>query len=73
MSLLQQTCSSESRAFFVIDSLTPGCWVWAQKALMRLCSTMAVTLKQPCPVGVAVLHKGKAAAAAAQLQVRNAS
>lgn len=65
---MQQHCSSESRAFFIIDSLTDGCWVWAQKALLRLGSTLAVALKQPTPLGVAVLQRSKPGQAT-QLQV----
>lgn len=66
-------CSSEARAFFIIDSLSPGCLLWAKKALSRLGSTLAVSLKQPCPVGVAVLQRSKPGQAAAQLQVRACS
>jgi hypothetical protein len=64
------SCNSEGRAFFVLDGLSPGALVWAQKALTRFGSTLAVALKQPCPVGVAVVQRSKAAGQAAQLQVR---
>jgi hypothetical protein len=66
----QQHCSSEARAFFIIDNLSAGCLIWTKKALLRLGNTLSVTLKQPCPVGVAVLQRSKPGQAA-QLQVCN--
>lgn len=67
---MQQVCSSESRAFFIIDHLSAGCLVWTKKALARLCSTLAVALKQPCPIGLAVLQQGRPGQAVS-LQVCN--
>lgn len=55
----QSVCSSESRAFFVLDHLSEGCLVWTKKALARLCSTLAVCLKQPCPIGLGVLQQSR--------------
>lgn len=62
-----QMCS-EARAFFILDSLSPGALVWTKKALTRLGSTLAVCLKQPCPLGIAAMHRSKAGPAT-QLQV----
>jgi hypothetical protein len=63
-------CSSKSRAFILLDSsaMSPGCLLWTQAALTRLGNTLAVSLAQPPPLGVAVMVNKPGQAA--QLQVR---
>jgi hypothetical protein len=47
----------EARAFFIVDALSEGALVWARKALLHLGSTLALAVKRPPPIGIAVLQR----------------
>lgn len=59
----------DTRAFFIIDALSEGCLIWARKALLHLGATLALAVKKPPPVGIAILQR-KGPKQSNQLQAR---
>jgi hypothetical protein len=54
---MDQSIACEARAFFIVDALSEGALVWARKALLHLGSTLALAVKRPPPIGIAVLQR----------------